>query len=173
MKILEQKHRALLAEATRRGHSDTAPLRLCFELLSLSAAIDKDCATRLSPHKLSEGKFVVLFLLHDQSDGVSPHTLAQQAGVTPATITGLLDGLERDGFLGRNPGLTDRRKISVRLTPFGQTITTELFTQHSQWISTLFTNLTAEERETFSRLLLKVWANTDAGKRDQSSDPQP
>jgi DNA-binding MarR family transcriptional regulator len=34
--------------------------------------------------------------------GLAPHELAKRAGVTRATVTGLLDGLERDGFLSRH-----------------------------------------------------------------------
>jgi hypothetical protein len=62
--MLEAKHGALLDEARRRGHANVAQLRLCFQLLSLSSAIDRDCASRLAPHGLSEGRFIVLFLLH-------------------------------------------------------------------------------------------------------------
>eukprot|EP01034_Spumella_vulgaris_P017990 gene17990-22966_t len=99
MEILEQKHIALLTEAERRGDGATANLRLCFEVIALAAAIDRDCAARLAPHNLSEGKFVLLFLLHQMAEGLSPHELADRAGVTRATVTGLLDGLERDGFV--------------------------------------------------------------------------
>jgi len=62
--MMEAKHHALMDEAQRRGHASTAQLRLCFQLLSLSSSIDRDCATRLAPHGLSEGRFIVLFLLH-------------------------------------------------------------------------------------------------------------
>ncbi len=68
MTTLEQKHVALLDEARRRGRPE-AGLRLCLEILALSSAIDRDCAARLAPHQLSEGKFVLLFLLLDRPDG--------------------------------------------------------------------------------------------------------
>ena len=76
MEIIEQKHRALLGEMERRHSPSTDALKTCFEVLSLAAAIDRDCASRLAPHKLSEGKFVLLFLLHDAPDGLSPHALS-------------------------------------------------------------------------------------------------
>ena len=71
MITLEQKHLALLEDAERRGHADTQNMRVCFEVLTLAAAIDQACAARLAPHRLSEGKFVLLFLLRDLPEGLS------------------------------------------------------------------------------------------------------
>lgn len=161
---LGQKHHFLLQEAERRTQPDIANLRLCFELLALTSAIDRDCAVRLAPHNLSEGKFVVLFLLHGQPQGLPPHELADRAGVTRPTITGLLDGLERDGFLARHGDLQDRRKVSIRLSPKGEATARTLFTEHTRWIGTLFEGFSPDERDQFSALLQRVWRNTDAGK---------
>ena len=60
---LSQKYQALLDEAQRRQLPDVDGIRLCFQALSLAAAIDRDCAALLAPHGLSEGRFVLLFLL--------------------------------------------------------------------------------------------------------------
>lgn len=164
MKMLEQKHLALLEEAERRALADTVNMRACFELLALAGAIDKDCATRLAPFRLSEGKFVLLFLLHDQPDGLSPHELAERAGVTRATITGLLDGLERDGFVMRRTGLDDRRKIAVVLTEPGRKTARDLLKDHSAWIASLFAGFTASERQTFHALVRRIWQNLASGE---------
>lgn len=171
MRNLEQKHLALLEEAERRAVAPTDNLRACFELLSLAGAIDRDCAARLAPHRLSEGKFVLLFLLHGQPDGLSPHELAERAGVTRATITGLLDGLERDGFIARRSGLEDRRKIAVVLTDLGQKSAYDLFNQHTNWIATLFAGFSAEERKTLNGLLQRIWKNLDTGA-EHSARPE-
>ncbi|OCW55993.1 MarR family winged helix-turn-helix transcriptional regulator [Hoeflea olei] len=169
-KRLEQKHRALLEEAERQSIAPTDNIRACFELLALTGAIDRDCAVRLARHRLSEGKFVLMFLLHDKPDGLSPHELAARAGVTRATITGLLDGLERDGFIARRAGLDDRRKIAVILTPVGQEMASDLFREHAQWVASLFEGFTVNERKTLSGLLQRVWRNLDAANRRLGPD---
>lgn len=168
MMTLDLKHRALLDEAQRRGQPDTAAMRLCFEVLSLAAAIDRACADRLAPHGLSEGKFVVLMLLRDLAEGLSPHELAERAGVTRATITGLLDGLERQDLLARRRDRDDRRKLTVRLTPTGQALAARLFDEHTAWIASLFAGFTGEDRAALSRLL-------ESGRRmiDASAYPSP
>lgn len=163
--MLEQKHMALLEEAERRAVAPTDNIRACFELLALAGAIDRDCATRLAPHRLSEGKFVLLFLLHDKPDGLSPYELAERAGVTRATITGLLDGLERDGFIARRGGLDDRRKIAVTLTEVGRKTARDLFTEHTEWVASLFEGFTADEHKTLNNLLQRIWRNLDSGRQ--------
>jgi DNA-binding MarR family transcriptional regulator len=171
MITLEQKHLALLDEARRRGLADIGNLRLCFEILTLAAAIDRDCAARLAPHQLSEGKFVLLFLLRDRAEGLSPHELADRAGVTRATVTGLLDGLERDGFLARHAMAEDRRRVAVRLTDKGKETAEVLFREHSSWIGTLLADLSDDEQRVLSGLLRRVWQATDSGSNSPTSGP--
>ena len=162
--MLEPKHHAMLDEAARRGLAVTDGIRLCFQVLALAGAIDRDCVARLAPKRLSEGKFVLLFLLHGQSQGLSPHELAAGAGVTRATITGLLDGLERDGFVQRQAGQEDRRKIAVTLTGKGRTAAAKLFKEHTAWIGSLFAGLSSADQRQLGELLARVWRGTDAGR---------
>ena len=46
---------------------------------------------------------------------LSPSALARRAGLHPATVTGILDRLERGGWItrDRDPGATDRRAVTV------------------------------------------------------------
>ena len=61
----------------------------------LSVALDS-C---LSRHGLLQGRWWVLILLmREETVTSTPSTLADKAGVTRATMTGLIDGLERDGL---------------------------------------------------------------------------
>ncbi|WP_338878954.1 MarR family transcriptional regulator [Achromobacter veterisilvae] len=162
--MLEPKHRALLSVAAERGLPSAGGIGLCFQLLSLAAAIDRDCAARLAPHGLSEGKFVLLFLLHEQADGMAPHELAEGAGVTRATVTGLLDGLERDGFLSRKAGKEDRRKVKVKLTAKGRAMAARLLKEHTDWIGSLFADLGPRDAASLRGLLARIWSGTDAGR---------
>lgn len=164
--VLEAKHGALLDEARRRGHANVALLHLCFQLLSLSSAIDRDCASRLAPHGLSEGRFIVLFLLHGAGGTLSPHALAERAGVTRATISGLLDGLQREGLLQRRSDEDDGRRLQIVLTVQGKRLAEDLFNQHTQWIAGLFNGLDTAEQVQLSQLLAKVWQHTGGGRKD-------
>ena len=45
---------------------------------------------------------------------LSPSALARSAGLHPATITGILDRLERGGWVARERATADRRAVTVR-----------------------------------------------------------
>lgn len=162
--MLEIKHQAFLTELARRGQPDAGELALCFQVLSLASAIDQDCASRLAPLGLSEGRFVLLFLLRGADTALSPHQLAERAGVTRATVTGLLDGLEREQLVSRHSDPDDKRRIHVRLTRSGQTLSARLFDQQTHWIASLFADISTAERQVLGTLLQRVWSRTDAGR---------
>ncbi len=169
MDILEIKHRALLgAETPENSHYQN--MRLCFELLSTAKMIDLSCTQRLAPYQLSESRFVILFLLQQEPEGLAPHLLAERAGITRATLTGLLDGLERDDFILRNHSQTDRRSIIVTLTDKGKQTATSLVSDHSQWIVSLMAPLNKQEKQMLSTLLGKIWtAAQEPADHDQST----
>lgn len=156
---LDQKYKALLSEAQKRNLPDIDSIQLCFKTLSLASNIDRDCASQLAVHDLSEGRFVLLFLLDASGEGIAPKVLADQAGITRATVTGLLDGLERDGLVERHANIEDRRALNIQLTSKGKLIAKKVFDQHSRWIADLFGNLSLQERNQLSTLLEKVSIN--------------
>jgi len=45
---------------------------------------------------------------------LSPSALARRAGLHPATVTGILDRLERGGWIARQRDPSDRRAVAVR-----------------------------------------------------------
>lgn len=163
MMNLHQKYRSLMNAASAAG----APydlLRACFCLLSVSRAIDADCAVRLGKYNLSEGKFVLLFFLAQSSEGVAPTELAKMAGVTKATVTGLSDGLVKIGFVKRESKDSDRRSFKLVLTPKGSRVTDQVLREHGIWICSLFKGLSGSDLEKFETLLSSVWQQTDEGK---------
>lgn len=58
----------------------------------------------------------------EEDDGCPAGRLAERAGVTPATITGMLDILEEQGIVTRTRSERDRRVVIARLTDEGRAI---------------------------------------------------
>ncbi|MCJ8162946.1 MarR family winged helix-turn-helix transcriptional regulator [Acinetobacter zhairhuonensis] len=156
---LEKKYQVLLSEANKRQLPDIESIELCFMALSLATYIDADCAEQLAVHGLSEGRFILLFLLDAAEDGIAPKDLAEQVGITRPTVTGLVDGLEREGLVERHADPEDRRALKIQLTAKGKSIAKNVFEQHSRWIAKIFGNLTSQERQQFTQLLTKVSNN--------------
>ena len=99
-------------------------------------------------------------LLFDKGTGCpkshTPAELAEHAGVTRATMTGLIDTLERDGLVTRTPDPTDRRMMSVSLTPHGVNRLQEILPAHFKRMSALVSVLSESERRTMVTLLGKI-----------------
>lgn len=92
-------------------------LRLLRVSTDLSGALDQ----YLNRHGLMQGRWWVLILLMREPDSSStPSLLAEKAGVSRATMTRLIDGLERDGLVKREFDSEDRRSFTVSLTSDGQ-----------------------------------------------------
>lgn len=61
----------------------------------------------------------ILFLLRQQ-DGRTMTELSQIMGLDNSTITGLIDRMEKSGFVTRNSNPSDRRLSHIYITPRGQ-----------------------------------------------------
>ena len=125
----------------------------------------------LAHHHISQGRFGVLILLwgsaqrrSDISAGAAgctagprtPAELADAAGVTRATMTGLVDTLERDGLVRREPDPDDRRMMSVRLTEKAEEFLRKLLPTHFKLMAQLMASLSEMERKTLVGLLTKI-----------------
>ncbi|EIQ01877.1 LOW QUALITY PROTEIN: transcriptional regulator [Opitutaceae bacterium TAV1] len=108
---------------------------------------------------LSAGRFTVLMLLFNKCGGPLAHTpaeLADMAGVTRATMTGLIDTLERDGMVTRHPDPVDRRMMSVALTEKGIEHLGSMLPEHFRRTAAVMSTLTTAERRTLVDLLGKI-----------------
>lgn len=71
--------------------------------------------------KLTVPQATALFLLIEQ-DGRMMSELGQSIGVDKSAITGLVDRLEKAGFVRREAKRKDRRALLIRITPEGREI---------------------------------------------------
>ncbi|MEM8796310.1 MAG: MarR family transcriptional regulator [Pseudomonadota bacterium] len=158
---LDRKYLALLDAASGMSQH-LAGLRTCFSLLALTAAIDRGCAERLQAYDLSEGRFTVLTVLLMAKKPLAPHDLAERIGVTRATMTGLLDGLERSALITRRRDRRDRRSVKIALTAPGRQLAERVNAEHLKWIVNLVGDLNNDEQADLQGLLARIWRKTDA-----------
>jgi DNA-binding MarR family transcriptional regulator len=126
-------------------------------LLEAAEAVDKFMAGYLGEMGLTATKFNTLQVLgRESSAAVTQNELSSKLEVTTASITGVLDRLERDNLVSRESHPTDRRANLVRLTEEGETLANRAADVHAVRIQALFSCLTPEERRTLSALLARV-----------------
>jgi DNA-binding MarR family transcriptional regulator len=147
-----------LQEFSRRyPNMNPSAIKTCAELLRTGSELLTTFETTLGSHGLSQGRFLTLIVMNRNPDDVgSPSFLAEKVGVRRATMTGLLDRLERDDLIERLAHHRDRRKIGVRLTSNGRQVLAEMLPDYYRSIAKIMANLTEKERLELMSLLGKV-----------------
>jgi DNA-binding MarR family transcriptional regulator len=109
----------------------------------------------LRPLNVSAAGGLVLGILRDYGP-MSPSELGERLIVTRATVTGLVDSLERRGFVSRSANRADRRSLVVEITPAGLTVVQELrrivHRNEKDWLG----GLSEEELSTYIGLLHRI-----------------
>jgi DNA-binding MarR family transcriptional regulator len=75
------------------------------------------------PGALSYTQVRALVMLHDED--ATAGQLARAAGLTPASVTAMLDHLEQEGMIARRRSTEDRRLVVVSLTARGRELLAE------------------------------------------------
>lgn len=156
-----------LLEASREFPAlDPSATEVFLHLLRCGDEAFRVVESQLAQHDITQGRFGVLMALwgNCQRSGcqmpLTPAELAERTGVTRATITGLVDTLERADLVSRTPHPDDRRMMSVGLTKRGEKLLARIMPDHFRRMAWLMEPLSEKERRTFVRLLMKVLART-------------
>ncbi|WP_229596476.1 MarR family winged helix-turn-helix transcriptional regulator [Rossellomorea vietnamensis] len=136
---------------------DVEGVLMTLEFLSTAKEVNSAYGKYFLKQGLSEGKFTLLMLLYRHPENpITPSELARSASVTKATITGLIDGLSKDGLVRRSIHPDDRRKQVVLLTNQGINVLEKMLPDHYRKTAKLVNRLSTEERSVFLQLLSKV-----------------
>lgn len=101
---------------------------------------------------------VVLWCLW-QADEQKMIELARCAGLEPSTMTGLLDRMERDGFVLRKADPTDRRAMLICLTDKGSEARGTAIRLLDETLTILFEGISEEDIDTSSAVLRRIITN--------------
>ena len=107
---------------------------------------------------LHRGQPPVLFALWDQ-EGLTQTELCERLKITPATVTRMLQRMEKSGFIQRSPDVEDQRVTRVFLTEAGRAIQSQV---EEVWITMqkgAFSDFSPAELGTMRQLLIRVRDN--------------
>ena len=120
-------------------------------------------STRLAgAHGLSQQQWTLLGVLHRNGQSMTMTELGKNLLVTKANMTGMIDRLERDGFVSRHPDQYDRRVTNVRLTDKGKLFMEEIQGPRDQFTAEMFSDFTLEELDQLLVYLERLYKRLDA-----------
>jgi DNA-binding MarR family transcriptional regulator len=151
------KYECLLERSRHYPELDPSATEAFLHLLRTSTDISAAFDTVHASYNISQGRFAVLVLLNRDPDSpVNLADLAERADVARATMTGLIDTLERDGFVRREHAPDDRRMMLVRLTADGRSFLDRILPGYFRRVRALMAHTTVDDRKALVGLLGKI-----------------
>jgi MarR family transcriptional regulator for hemolysin len=111
---------------------------------------------RLRPLGLSQGKWRTLIHLSQGGNKLTQKLIAERMGIEGATLAGLLDRLENDGWVERRGSAADRRCKTVHLQRRSKAVLDKIFNTAHDLRTELIEDISQRDLETCIRVLSKI-----------------
>lgn len=137
--------------------TDDATLEIHLAFAQAFAVFSSGLARRYADLGISVPRFNALRLLyHAAEKHLTITDLGVRLGVSTASVTRLIDGLARDGWVQRENAEVDKRVTHVRLTESGEVRLAALLPSALGIWSDLWAGLTTDEKRLFSHLSARL-----------------
>src|ERR1700722_16013531 len=150
-------------DAETRVHDDHhVSLRLWLRILSCTNQIENRIRQNLqSRFDTTLPRFDLMAQLERAPEGLKMSELSQRMMVTGGNVTGITDGLEKEGLVVREIDAADRRVFRVKLTVEGKRQFRRMAGEHEQWIIDLFGPLGTKQKKQLTELLGELKAHVN------------
>ena len=145
-----------------RPDLDSTPMEVIGRISRLSALIQRELERVFAQHGLAGGDFDVLATLRRSGESLTPGELSRSTMVTTGGMTKLLDRLEAQGLIRREPDPRDRRGRLIVLTDEGRALIDRAVEAHLQNEQRLLADLSEAEREDLAVRLRELLIALDA-----------
>ncbi len=166
---VEPTNDAITRAASQYGQkfawADVKSIEIALRLSATQAAIHASNQRLFSANgfERAAGRVAVLRVLYLSPAGrLSQNEISNQTQVTPANVSYVVEGLEKDGLVTRTPHETDRRSTWAQLTPEGQRVFSELAPAMTAHLSSLGAGFSEEEKRLFSSFLQRMRENAES-----------
>ncbi|HEU5384620.1 MAG TPA: MarR family transcriptional regulator [Streptosporangiaceae bacterium] len=110
----------------------------------------------LSGYQLSPAARQALAVLDGAGEPLSPTEIARRLIVTTASVTSLLDTLERRGLVERRPDPADRRRLLVAITPPAQAMVRQYVPEVVALQGAVMSGIGEEDRQQLIAVLTRI-----------------
>lgn len=141
----------------RLGAHELQTMRALFALRRTAQQVDNAVTDWLSDVGGSIARFQVMSILWASENAGVPHKeIVATLGVTRATVSGLITGLERDGLVQSVVDPVDRRNQNASLTSKARAMMDGALEVNVARLQTAFGALSDQEMTTFTDLLARI-----------------
>jgi DNA-binding MarR family transcriptional regulator len=135
--------------------------RVMDQLFDLAVVLGEVMNDRLAEHGLTPARAEVLWLLH-RAGPRTQRELSDALKCTPRNVTGLVDALQRAGFVERTAHPSDRRAVVVRLSEPGRSLIAGWGADREHGTAQLLGGIPADDLAAFGAVLDQVVARLRA-----------
>ena len=107
-----------------KRYPDASPkaTETAMNLVRTSDLLIKRIGYLIQPFDLTPSSGLVLGILADSDAPLPPNKIAERLIISRASVTSLIDSLERREYIRRSPHTTDRRMLLIELTDAGRQV---------------------------------------------------
>jgi len=128
---------------------------ICFNVGRVMRRVYEHYDSRLSPFNLTTPQYMVFNALW-MGDGITIGELGQRVALDGSTITGILDRMEKNGYVERRPNAEDRRSALVYLTDKARKVGPSIIKFADELDSAIRKNFSARDMAVFERVLREL-----------------
>ncbi|HEY6483034.1 MAG TPA: MarR family transcriptional regulator [Steroidobacteraceae bacterium] len=152
-------------DAETRLHDDHhLSVRLWLRMLACTNRVENLVRQNLQARfQTTLPRFDLMAQLERAPDGLKMSELSQRMMVTGGNVTGITDGLEKEGLVVREVDPSDRRVFRVKLTAEGQRQFRRMASEHEQWVIGLFAGLSMRQKNQLVELLGELKQHVSQG----------
>jgi DNA-binding MarR family transcriptional regulator len=130
------------------------PLRVHVRLATCRNLLMRESRKNVERWDLTLPQFDMLAeLTRAGEEGFTFVELSRLLLVTSGNLTGIVDRLEAEGLVARNPDPNDRRVIRIKLTPRGRQLTRDILPKHAEDVHEVLSFMSRERLALLNELL--------------------
>jgi len=131
-----------------------------FNTVSTSKRISRLLNIKLKPYDIRAEQWTVLKRLYE-IDEINQKDLSERADKDQATVTKILDLLEKRGLVERKPNPNDRRSFLISITDKGKELAKELTPFIEDIFKTITENISEDELKCYVDVLKRLQENIE------------
>ena len=143
--------------ASRLEGIDMHVLREGLEIARLHRRVEQVIENDLAGWGLTARQVEIMESLYHNAEGtMTPADLADEVALSRSAMTSALDSLEKLGHTVRAPHPSDRRMVSISLTPAGRKFINQRLPERYQKFHRVMSSLSSRERTTLLQTYAKI-----------------